>query len=73
LIERLDKIDKSVSSVDKKVDELVIISEPGISEELVITTGFQFLGSGVEHSITICQRRSTFLQFGVLEFSNLVI
>ncbi|OEU42474.1 hypothetical protein BGV40_09295 [Methanosarcina sp. Ant1] len=49
----LNRIDENLSSVNKKVDALIIISRPGISEEVVISTGFQLAGSGVQHSITI--------------------
>lgn len=49
----LNRIDASLSSVNKKVDELIIISRPGISEEIVISTGFQLAGSGFQHSIVI--------------------
>jgi hypothetical protein len=53
MITCLNRIDASLSSVNKKVDELIIISRPGISEEVVISTGFELAGSGFQHSVTI--------------------
>jgi len=53
MISYLNRIDASLSSVNKKVEELIIISRPGISEEIVISTGFQLAGSGFQHSLTI--------------------
>ncbi|WP_053228912.1 HEAT repeat domain-containing protein [Methanosarcina soligelidi] len=53
MITCVSRIDASLSSINKKVEELIIISRPGISEEIVISTGFQLAGSGFQHSIVI--------------------
>ena len=53
MISCLNRIDENLGSVNKKVDVLILISRPGISEEIVISTGFQLAGSGVQHTITI--------------------
>jgi len=53
MISCLNRIDENLGSVNKKVDTLILISRPGIREEIVISTGFQLAGSGVQHTITI--------------------
>ncbi|HEY9206207.1 MAG TPA: hypothetical protein VIO58_09815 [Candidatus Methanoperedens sp.] len=39
--------------ISKKLDEILISLKPGIREELTITVGAEFLGTGVQHVITV--------------------
>ena len=43
----------SVVNLEKKLDALMISLKPGTHEELVLTVGAEFLGSGMKHVITI--------------------
>ena len=51
----LSKIHSQMSliNLEKKLDELMISLKPGIHEELVLTVGAEFLGTGMKHVITI--------------------
>jgi HEAT repeat protein len=40
-------------NISKKLEEILISLKPGIREELTITVGTEFLGTGVQHVITI--------------------
>lgn len=40
-------------NISKKLEEILISLKPGIREELTITVGAEFLGTGVQHVITI--------------------
>jgi len=51
--ERIGSLEAKVDAIYEGIRELVICTKPGISEEIVITTGFQFAGSGAQHVVTI--------------------
>ncbi|AKB24488.1 hypothetical protein MSMTP_1019 [Methanosarcina sp. MTP4] len=51
--DKLNNLEKLVIEVNSKVDELIIISKPGISEEFVISSGIQLPGLSAEHVVTI--------------------
>lgn len=42
-----------IDRLEKKLDEIMISLKPGIREELTITVGAEFLGTGAQHVITI--------------------
>jgi len=42
-----------IEKLEKKLDKIMVSIEPGISENLVITVGAGFLGTGVQHVITV--------------------
>ncbi|MCZ7380410.1 MAG: hypothetical protein O8C64_02370 [Candidatus Methanoperedens sp.] len=44
---------KIIENFDKKLNEMIISLKPGISEELTITVGAEFHGTGLQHVITI--------------------
>ena len=51
--EKIESLEAKVDAIYEGIRELVICTKPGISEEIVITTGFQFAGSGAQHVVTI--------------------
>lgn len=44
---------KNVETVEKKLDEIMVSLKPGIREELIISVGVEFGGTGAQHVITI--------------------
>ncbi|MFA4935304.1 MAG: hypothetical protein WC568_05665 [Candidatus Methanoperedens sp.] len=44
---------KNIETVEKKLDEIMVSLKPGIREELVISVGVDFGGTGAQHVITI--------------------
>ncbi len=44
---------KNIETVEKKLDEIMVSLKPGIREELVISVGAEFGGTGAQHVITI--------------------
>jgi len=46
-------IQSDMEKLDKKLDEIIVSIKPGISENFVITIGAEFLGTGVQHVITV--------------------
>lgn len=44
---------KNIETVEKKLDEIMVSLKPGIREELIITVGAEFGGTGAQHVITI--------------------
>jgi HEAT repeat protein len=46
-------ISESIGRLDKKLDKMMVSIKPGISEQLVITVGAEFFGTGAQHVITI--------------------
>ncbi|MCC4770470.1 hypothetical protein FXV91_09815 [Methanosarcina sp. DH2] len=51
--DKLNNLEYLVLEVNSKVDELVILSKPGFSEEFVISSGIQLPGLSAEHVVTI--------------------
>ena len=46
-------VQSDIEKLEKKLDEIIVSIKPGISENLVITVGAEFLGTGVQHVITV--------------------
>lgn len=44
---------KNIETVEKKLDEILVSLKPGIRQELVITVGAEFAGTGAKHKIHI--------------------
>ncbi|MCX9011981.1 MAG: HEAT repeat domain-containing protein [Candidatus Methanoperedens sp.] len=44
---------KNIDTVEKKLDKIIVSLKPGIREELVISVGAEFSGTGAQHVITI--------------------
>ncbi len=47
------KVSKNIEALENKLDDIMISLKPGIHEELTITVGAEFLGTGAQHVITI--------------------
>ena len=46
-------VQSDMEKLEKKLDTIMVSIKPGISENLVITVGAGFLGTGVQHVITV--------------------
>jgi len=46
-------VQSDMEKLEKKLDKIMVSIKPGISENLVITVGAGFLGTGVQHVITV--------------------
>ncbi len=44
---------KNIETVEKKLDDIMVSLKPGIRQELVVTIGAEFAGTGAQHVITI--------------------
>lgn len=44
---------KNIETVEKKLDEIIVSLKPGIRQELIITVGAEFAGTGAQHVITV--------------------
>jgi len=47
------KTSKDMEILENKIDTMIVSMKPGIREELVITVGAEFAGTGAQHVITI--------------------
>ncbi|MFY1111180.1 MAG: hypothetical protein AB3K77_05805 [Methanosarcinaceae archaeon] len=51
--EKINNIEEKVNTINQKFDDFMIYLKPGIRQELVISTGLQLGGSGLQQLITI--------------------
>jgi HEAT repeat protein len=51
---------KNIETVEKKLDSIIVSVKPGIREELVITVGAEFAGTGAKHEIHIPLQEITY-------------
>lgn len=51
---------KNIETVEKKLNEIMVSLKPGIREELVITVGAEFAGTGAKHEIHIPLQEITY-------------
>ncbi len=54
------KMSKDMETLEKKLDDIMISLKPGIREELVISVGAEFAGTGAKHEIHIPLQEITY-------------